>query len=226
MTAVRILPLDAWGEWPVAMRAVVHSAIEAALPAVLAALPLDRLDIVAWASDRVIPELGVTGYAMNRGLLTLQVDPANPAARAAAMPARIGAILAHEMHHVARDRGPRYGRSLGEALVSEGLAQAFEAELGYPVPFYATALLPPVLAAFADRARPLAGKVGYDHAAWFYGRSDDPAFPRHGGYSLGYAIVRAWLNRSGTTAAAAATTPAADILADFLAGKAGAIHAR
>ncbi|WP_406721174.1 DUF2268 domain-containing putative Zn-dependent protease [Thioclava litoralis] len=34
-------------------------------------------------------------------------------------------VLLHEYHHVLRGDGPGYGRSLEEALVSEGLAQLF-----------------------------------------------------------------------------------------------------
>jgi uncharacterized protein YjaZ len=118
--------------------------------------------------------------------------------------------LAHELHHAARNQGPGYGKTLGEALVSEGLAQAFEADITGHVPFYAVALDAVTLDRVSKVALPDLDREDYNHNSWFFG--DGEEFPRHGGYSVGYAVVMAHLAASGQSAAALATLPASMIL--------------
>ena len=125
-------------------------------------------------------------------------------------------VLAHELHHVVRGRGPGFGRSLGETMVSEGLAQCFEEEVGAPTPFYAVFLDSPALAKASAKARDTASSLHHDYNAWFFGRPGDPEWPRYAGYSLGYAIVKAWLDENDATAAESATVPANDIIGPWL----------
>ena len=108
-------------------------------------------------------------------------------------PTRLLATLAHEMHHVARLRSGVESYTLGGRLVSEGLAQCFEEEVGAPTPFYAVALDDETMKKMAARARPLLSATEYEHDNWMFGRKGDPEWPRHAGYSLGYALVSAWL---------------------------------
>src|SRR5262249_45895144 len=93
-----------------------------------------------------------------------------------------------------------------------GLAQCFEVEAGASVPFYAISLDPEALAHAGTRARAQLGSFPYDHSAWFFGRRGDPAWPRHAGYSLGFALIEDWLARNGHNAAAGALVPAAQVL--------------
>lgn len=74
-------------------------------------------------------------YAPEPGLIFLTVDPASDIFRAN-QEASLERMFAHELHHAARWAGPGYGSSLGEALVSEGLAGAFAQEIcgGLPEP--------------------------------------------------------------------------------------------
>lgn len=51
--------------------------------------------------------------------------------------AHVYSTLVHEIHHAMRWRGPGCGSTLRERLVSEGLAQTFEAECTGVVPLYA-----------------------------------------------------------------------------------------
>ena len=77
--------------------------------------------------------------------------------------------------------------SLGHALLNEGLAEHFEEEMGFACPFYAIAVEREPFGNW----HPSDGDfetAAFDYNAWFFGKKDDPAFPRHGGYSLGYAI--------------------------------------
>ena len=101
----------------------------------------------------------------------------------------------------------------------EGLAQCFEEEVGAPTPFYAVALDDKTMKKMADWARPLLSASDYDHDAWMFGRKGDPEWPRNAGYSLGYALVRAWLTKRKLSALDAAGVPANEITDDWLSGQ-------
>ena len=172
---------------------------------------VDRLDILAYPSFYVIPELGVNGYSEGPHLLHIKLDATSPhfaAQHAQAIPA----LVAHEVHHCMRGRTVGYGRTLVEALVSEGLACAFERQVTGHLPFYAQALGSEQLAHMLARAQADMHASAYDHAAWFYG-SASAGIPRHTGYSLGYQLVAAALQQWQCTASDAVARPAADFLA-------------
>jgi uncharacterized protein YjaZ len=211
---VRFHFLDAYEEVPILIFQAIQHELHAALAQVSALLPLAQVDVVVASAQSfwVIPEYGMTAMAHGKGRVTVSIDPESPHIADPQREVRLLGLLAHELHHVARMRGPGYGRTLGEALVSEGLAQCFEVEAGAPVPFYGVALDPDALRHAADRARQELGSSMYDHAAWFFGRRGDPAWPRNAGYSLGFALAEDWLARNDASAAAAVTVPAARIL--------------
>ncbi len=173
-------------------------------------LPLDRLDVVTYASAAVIPELGVNGFAETGHLLLMKVDPANPHL-AEHLATAVPALFAHEVHHCIRNRGVGYGTTLGAALVSEGLACHFEAECWGRVPFYARALDRGQIDALRDACAAELRQPWYDHASWFFGNLQR-GLPRHAGYTLGHALVGDYLARQGCGASAAVDVPAEDIL--------------
>ncbi|RCS21626.1 peptidase [Phyllobacterium salinisoli] len=153
-------------------------------------LPFQPLDVVVQTGKHIIPEKGHLGYAPKPGVVFIIVDPENSALQAN-VDASLERMFAHELHHAARWDGPGYGSSLGEALVSEGLAGHFVLELfgGLPEPWEQ---LPEseirnqaILAAQEwDRAH-------YNHESWFFGRGD---LPRWLGYSLGFRLVERFLS--------------------------------
>ncbi len=75
------------------------------------------------APDECIPEWGIVGTTWGPHCVVLAVDPDH-----AADPEHVFSTLVHEVHHAMRWRGPGCGTSLRERLVTEGLAQAFEAD--------------------------------------------------------------------------------------------------
>lgn len=141
-------------------------------------IDLPRFDLVVRAGDAVIPEWGIAGCAPAPGVIEVVLDPARVA------PDHFRRTLVHEMHHLARWEGPGYGRSLGEALVSEGLAGHFVQQVlgGPPDPW--------------DSARPVSGSLkqasalwarrDYDHGEWFMGRG---RMRKWTGYGLGHRLV-------------------------------------
>jgi uncharacterized protein YjaZ len=211
--SVRFHLFDAYGEIPEDDRVSALAALESALPRILARLPVDRVDVVVGYSDPfwTIPAYGIGGFSHGKGRISITLAPQHPRFADPEQRERLAAVLAHELHHIARARSAGYGSTLGEALVSEGLAQCFEVEIGCPPPPYAVALCGDALSKFAARAREEAAAKDYDHGAWFYGRRGDANFPKDGGYSLGYALVKAWLAETKTTASASA-----DVVAERL----------
>jgi uncharacterized protein YjaZ len=166
-------------------------------------LPIDDVDVtLVVGTPGTIPQWGVGGYTSGPAQVSIFLDPANLRFAEAAMPERLSATLAHELHHAARMRGPGYGKTLGEVFVTEGLAQIFEQETGHPIAFYSTHIAGSALTKMADRALLALDDPGYDHAAWFFGRISDPL---HGGYAIAYTLAKKWLALNETTAATSVT---------------------
>jgi uncharacterized protein YjaZ len=84
-----------------------------------------------------------------------------------------------------------YGDSLGEALVSEGLAGRFvERIFGTAPEPWESAMDEATLRAHLPNDALLASS-DYNHATWFYGQNG--RLPRWIGYTLGYRIAGDWL---------------------------------
>jgi Predicted Zn-dependent protease (DUF2268) len=169
----------------------------------------DRISIqVRVDPSRSIPEIGVGGYTDPLGGdVSVWIDDTPPGGLPAALRTWVPATLAHELHHSSRVRtGPGYGRTLGEALVTEGLADQFAAEVfpGTPLPPWDHALSADQEDALWERAQPdLWGSYSLgDHRRWFFGGS---GIPRWAGYTLGYRIVEAYLGEARTAAGAVQT---------------------
>ncbi|MFN7322097.1 MAG: DUF2268 domain-containing putative Zn-dependent protease [Methylobacterium sp.] len=183
-----------------AFRRRLLTALEAAAGRAQARLPAFNVDIVVFENRfGVIPRIGVNGNSYYFNRIELIYDSMHPVF-AARPEEQAGSTLVHELHHHAR--GARYGRSLGERLVSEGLACAFEEECGYETPFYAIECKGEPLRGFASRALAVLDRTDLNFANWMFGRLDraDGEFPYQCGYSLGYALAKAWLTQTNSTA--------------------------
>lgn len=225
---VRINLCDAFGDIAAEDRAWIMGTLEAVRDRAAPRLELQDADVNVIASPGwAIPELGIGGFTFNRSTAQIAIDPWSPQVRADGREQRLGAILAHELHHLARFRHPASGwspqrmsrASLGHSLLAEGLAQHFEEEMGFPCPFPATAVQREPLWDLGTRAMANFESAEFDHSAWFLGQPNDPSFPRHGGYSLGYAIVRAWMMISETTASEELGLEPKEVLAAWRAGQ-------
>lgn len=133
---------------------------------------------------------------------------------------RLAAITAHELHHNVRFAYEPFipqEVTVGQYIVAEGLAEAFAAEL------YGEDALGPVTAMLAPDARaailPRFGAAletrGFDEArAYIFGDWAARQFgypvrdiPDFAGYGVGYHVVRAFLARTGASAAEATYLP-------------------
>jgi uncharacterized protein YjaZ len=191
-----------------AHEAAIRDLLNASLTRVTAAFPLTGVTItVVPNASRTIPGWGLGGFTSSGSVVELFVDPAYPDL-AQVLPARLPPLAAHELHHARRFRGPGYGRTLLEALVSEGMADRFAVELlGAPVPPWSDAFPRADTARYLDLARPELDSAAYDHDRWFFGPT--ATLPRWTGYTLGYRLVESYqAAHAGATAAQLVDTPA------------------
>jgi hypothetical protein len=104
--------------------------------------------------------------------------------------------LVHELHHSVRWTDPGYGQTLGEAIVSEGLAGHFVSQvLGTAPEPWEHQFDGDTLTGYTQRAIEDWSDRGYDHHTWFFG-GDGAA--RWIGYALGYEIVGRYLDAVGS----------------------------
>ncbi|WP_147107239.1 DUF2268 domain-containing putative Zn-dependent protease [Tateyamaria sp. syn59] len=165
---------------------------------------VEQLDIVVQDSPRVIRELGHVGFAPNGWMVYLSFDPEADAFESN-LDTPLERTLAHEINHILRWRGPGYGATLGEALISEGLAGVFVRDLyaSPPEPWECalgdTAALADQVIAEWDQA--------YDHGEWFFGTGQHPVWA---GYTIGYRIVAYHADNAMDDIVALTTRPASD----------------
>ncbi|SDT92822.1 DUF2268 domain-containing putative Zn-dependent protease [Pseudomonas yamanorum] len=194
-------------------RAELIRECEVAYGAIAQMMPPPRLDIlIQRLPGETLPELGLVGRAYRSTLFSMTLDPDNPNFLASLQSGALRRHVVHEVHHCLRMTGPGYGWTLGEAMVSEGLAGQFVRRvLGSEPELWERALAPQeLLSAPVDRQ--LLEATYYDHSEWFFGTG---ARPRWLGYTLGYQMVEAWLAKQGDVDAATwVNVPAHDILAN------------
>ena len=154
-----------------------------------AQLQLADLDIVLRDDmSRFIPEWGIGGFTPDAHTLQINIDAAW--VDYTMLHDRLPYTLAHELHHAARWRGPGYGLTLFEAIVTEGLADHFACELldQLPPP-WTMALGENEVAAVKTTAEADLDAATHDHRAWFFGTQPN-RIPRWAGYSLGWQVVQ------------------------------------
>ena len=211
------------------LRGAVHDRLERVLNETYDAcsqkLEFADIDVVVInAPMNVIPRLGVYGFSHDAHQITLSVDVDHPHL-SNHFDDCVAAMLTHELHHSARSHaiGMRLYRTYGSALIAEGLACCFEEEMMSRTPFYATECNGQPLLRFSKKAKKRVhsqiGELPYGWQNWMIGNVKRPrSFPYQCGYSLGYALVRAWLNASDQTASEAVAVDETVILDDWKAG--------
>jgi len=124
--------------------------------------------------------------------MTINLDPDDWAFRRSFDAGEFKRLVAHEFHHCLRHAGAGYGRTLGEAMVSEGLADYFMIEvLGGEPPIWCSALHSDDWFNTLQGASKELASNRYNHFQWFYGR--DSVWPRWAGYTIGFQLVEHYL---------------------------------
>jgi hypothetical protein len=209
---VRFIPLDAGQQFAIGRLDAIVAWLEEAAREVAPPVRAGRVDVIIVPSKHVVPGWDCNGFAHSAWLVTIGIDPTCDGREKRSLAAQLRAVLAHELHHAMRSRGLGYGSTLGEALISEGLSECYEEEVGCPTSNYALAVRGPALLTLARMARDQLWSEKYDHPKWFFGSRTDTSYPHWGGYSLGYVLVRGWLDRSRRSASSAVEVPAREIL--------------
>jgi hypothetical protein len=183
--------------WREVLTAEINAGCEAADRR--AALPAVDI-IVQNVPGSGIPELGIGANAYRPSCFSLSLDPHNPRFAHSLAEGAVQRLVVHELHHCLRFAAIGWNHTLGDALVSEGLAGHFVREcLETPPELWETALGSEVLAEWSGRARKEAEALHYDHNAWFHGGTspyshDRTAPPRWAGYAIGFQLVGRYLN--------------------------------
>jgi len=192
----------------------IQRAFESSLALVSSRIPVGDVDVVVYEdAANVVPELGMSGFCTSPRRMYLPIDTRHPE-----LPTTFEKVfqsfMAHELHHCARRSIQGFSSTLGQALVTEGLACCFEAELpGGTAPVYATCVRGPELKRVQDLARAALHDSFEGWDDWFFG-AREPEIPLHAGYSLGYLLVSNWLRKQHSTAAIEHAVTAEQVLAD------------
>jgi hypothetical protein len=170
---------------------------------VAALLPGPATVIIIEQSTNVTPETGELGYTdPTTGQVLIQLDPHSRVSFSETLGVWLPEALAHEIHHSVRTlAGPGFGTTLGEFLVSEGMASAFfhQAFPGTNAP-WDDALTPAQEHTLWGRAEPLLNQTGLHlYEQWFYGGD---GVPEWAGFTIGYHVAEDYIqHHPGTTAA-------------------------
>ncbi|MDO5368880.1 DUF2268 domain-containing putative Zn-dependent protease [Paracoccus sp. (in: a-proteobacteria)] len=161
----------------------VRAAVAESVALAAGHLGLPDFDLVVQAGDGG-SDWGVLGAARAPGVIELTLSPARFA------PDLLIRRMVRELHHLVRWEHPGYGRSLGEALVSEGLAGHFVARVlgGPPDPWDVTT--PP--SGLAKRAMTEWAWREFDRGLWFEGRGN---IRKWAGYGLAHRLLAEHLAR-------------------------------
>ncbi len=155
-------------------------------------MPTPSVDVIVKSGKFVIPEKGHAGFCPESGVIYITVDPEN-SAFCENVENSLERMFAHELHHAARWAGPGYGSTLGEVLVSEGLAGHFSLELfgGKSEPW--ESLMTDTVKPYYPLMLENWHRTDYDHNAWFFGTG---YLPRWLGYTAGFNLISRYLASS------------------------------
>ncbi len=159
-------------------------------------IPISDVDVVIYDNPNfAIPEIGIGGYAQNEHIVWIYIDPAF-SNLAQSIEKELGRTLAHEFHHALRWKGPGYGKTLFEALITEGLADHFDIEVNKAKPhFWDTVLSNKFIQKYLELAKTEFNNKDYKHSDWFFG-SKERDIPKGTGYSLGFYLVGEYLEKN------------------------------
>ncbi len=182
-------------------------------------LPLPETEVVVQvAPEHAVGKYGIGGFTDPKaGRVYISLDDGFRDL-GASIEGLFDRLLAHELHHALRIiEGPGYGKTVGEEVITEGLADVFvteafpdEGPLSVAVDL-SGAELDEVFRVFRREVDRRYGRSG--HARWFYGSAE---LPPNAGYSLGFDLVKRYIDEKGRSAGEMVLVPAGVILEEFV----------
>lgn len=164
-------------------------------------LPVEDVDIIFFSNPNwAIKEIGIGGYCPTKNTIQISVDTKFKNLKKSLIE-ELPKTLAHEFHHISRDRTVGYGTTLGEVLVTEGLADHFAIEVfGEKPNIWNTALSKKEISKFLEIAKSNFSNKNYDHYKWFFG-SKEKEMPNWTGYTIAFEIIKIYLKENPGTKA-------------------------
>lgn len=171
--------------------ATIDEQIGKTLERIQALMPLDSLNVAVISdAERTIPYMGIGGFTSGRHDVQIFLDPGFDDLRSVLL-TELAPMFAHESHHAMRMRTVNYGYTVLEASISEGLADHFAIEVtGAEPPPWSTYLSAAELEKWIPEVE-ARSSGDYEHSEWFFGSTPD--IPVWTGYSVGYELVRRYL---------------------------------
>jgi len=157
------------------------------------------------AGTRVIPETGETGSAGGTNVVSWTVNPADNRGVRAIVNTQLRATLFHEFHHLVRQSTIAPTEGLVDAMITEGLATAFERDFADANPPWGA--YPDDVSGWVNEV--LALPPGAPTRQWMFQHPDGR---RWIGYKVGTYLADRAILASGRSAAELVSTPAEDIL--------------
>ncbi len=189
---------NASGEFGTEILNKIEAGFKEALPVMRDKLKADKIDIIyVNAPKNVISEIGIGGYSPGPYSIYVSLDPKLTTFSVKDM---VLTIL-HEAHHCMRWRKPGYDRTLGEAIISEGLATLFEEEYSGKTPIYGQVK---IRQAEIKKAKQNFDKNKYSHSEWFFGCKD---IQRWFAYTYGYQLSKSYSKKVNKSAGELVNTP-------------------
>lgn len=139
--------------------------------------------------ETVIPELGIVGRAIFEGDIVVDIDFTRKDI-ARIIKRELPSTLYHELSHVVRNATARYGETLLDALVSEGIGAYTENKIFRRTTPYTEPIRHEKK--YLQNARRMFNKRQYNHPEWFWGQGK---LPRWIGYRLGYLLVDSFMKQ-------------------------------
>jgi hypothetical protein len=172
----------------------------------------EPVDVVVYRYRTTDKDFLVSGYTPTGNTVWIYTDPSHKNYQKL-LEKQLPKVLTHELHHACRWQGPGFGKTLKEALVTEGLAAHFETETfgGKPSDFYVQ-FSDKEIQRFWKLAQKDLNSKSFSYDDWFFGNVKRK-IPKHAGYALAYWLIGKSLN--GRKASELSISTAGQILLDI-----------
>lgn len=182
---------------------MISESLKTIIPIVEKELDAKQIDIIfVSAAALTIPEYGIGGNSPGPNHVYISFDPNSDKITQTGL----NETLLHEIHHCMRWRNPGYGKTLGEAMISEGMACLYELQYSGKAPIYAKVRLKE---SQITKARIIINSKSYNHSKWFFGSKD---VDRWFGYSYGYRLCKYYSKKTNKNASELVHLDAQEIL--------------
>lgn len=171
--------------------------------------------VVAENAAMTIPGQGMGGYASSAHELYVPID-LDFGDTKTVIETHMASTIAHELAHIVRLQAGiamAPAGTLADNVVAEGIADHLSVSL-YPnqdTP-WTTGLSEDEFGSMKKKFLAESNEAEYDHNGWFYG-SKEKGLPHWTGYTLGYALVKDYLQSTEKAAADILLVPTSDVIA-------------